>query len=102
MKKGLLFIAFSVFIGGNYVSAQSFKAGTISMQGGIEFGGNYGLCQYTSQGMAKAASIDVGLPIKLDDGCLGFGLYYGTKLYNEYKEYPMVGGYSFNRNWNFN
>lgn len=102
MRKGLLFIAFIMVIGGNYVSGQSFKSGTISLQGGVEFGGNYGLSQYTSQSLAKAVSVDYGLPIKLDDGCFGFGLYYGSKSFNEYKQYPMVGGYYFSRNWNYN
>jgi hypothetical protein len=102
MRKGLLFIAFSIVIGSNYVRAQNFKSGTISMQGGIEFGGNYGLSQYTSHSLAGAVSVDYGLPIKLDDGCLGFGLYYGTKSFEEDKQYPMVGGYYFNRKWNFN
>jgi|ERR1035437_6651062 hypothetical protein len=102
MRKGILFIAFSMVIGGNYVSGQSFKSGTISLQSGVELGGNYGLSQYTSQSLAKAVSVDYGLPIKLDDGCLGFGIYYGAKSFSEYKQYPMVGGYYFNRNWNFN
>src|ERR1035437_7353700 len=79
MRKGILFIAFSMVIGGNYVSGQSFKSGTISLQSGVELGGNYGLSQYTSQSLAKAVSVDYGLPIKLDDGCLGFGIYYGAK-----------------------
>jgi len=102
MRKEVLFIAFSIFIGCNYVCGQSFKAGTISLQGGIDYGVTCGLSQYTSQSMAKSGSIDVGLPIKLDDGCLGLGIYYGTKSFGEYKQYPMPGGYYFNRSWNFN
>jgi hypothetical protein len=100
MRKKVLAITICIVIGSNYLLAQPFKAGTISIQGGVEFGGNYGIKYYNTQTLAKAASIEIGLPKIVDDGYFGIGLYYGAKTFNEFKQYPLPG-YFAQYNWDY-